>query len=633
MTQQNSHPENDPQSNEEKKVSRRKVIKGAMYTAAAAGALSATVAQGQEDNNLLKAQTEGTDTTNKGYGYSDTIKQSIAEASSGREHFPYSQTNRNWITNVAYWFEYPSSDKEVLEVWGYTDKLSYSPGDEVALHVNTTAPTYEIEIFRDGGKWESVHKEEGITGAYHETPIKCFRTGCDWPVSHRFRIPRDWQTGGYVIVLRAHKEEESVEQEAFFVLKPSQLGKNSKILFVLSTPTWIAYSDFAGGSSYRIPPELGGGGMEARDTSYSTHCSIHRPWARGFIRQPVGTPSWAWKPRTYDDAPIGWQIRYPATEYYLANGLSFKNMLGGWASFDSHFARWAERSGYAIDYAEQHDILDNPNLLKNYNAVVCVGHDEYVTHEFRSALDAFVERGGGLARFAGNMNWQVRFEDGVQICYKHRYKEDPVYADPQTRHLVSTWWHQFDGANNPPVTTWGVNGHKGVYAMVGGATPRGAGGFTVYRNKHWAFEGADLYYGDILGGDVPVIGPEVDGIEYTFRYGLPYPTGEDGAPMNLEILALAPAIAGEEVDHGSPPEAHFIGDSRIDAVQYVETLGLEMTEENIDKFVRGCAAITYMRKGQGEVFTAGTLDWVRGLEKRDPFIDRITRNVLDRFSA
>ena len=87
------------------------------------------------------------------------------------------------------------------------------------------------------------------------------------------------------------------------------------------------------------------------------------------------------------------------------------------------------------------------------------------------------------------------------------------------------------------------------------------------------------------------------------------------------------------IDHGNPPEAHFIGDSRIDAMQYVETLGLEMTEENIDKFVRGCAAITYMRKGKGEVFTAGTLDWVRGLEKRDPFIDRITRNVLDRFST
>lgn len=183
------------------------------------------------------------------------------------------------------------------------------------------------------------------------------------------------------------------------------------------------------------------------------------------------------------------------------------------------------------------------------------------------------------------------------------------------------------------MTTWGVNGHKGVYAMIGGATPRGSGGFTVYRNKHWAFADADLYYGDILGGSVPVIGSEVDGIEYTFRYGLPYPTGEDGAPMDLEILALAPAIAGEETDHGHPPEAHFLGPAERDAVQYVETLGLEVTPENLDKFVRGCAAITNMKKGKGEVFCVGTLHWVHGLTQNEKFVEAVTRTVMDRYSA
>ena len=99
MTKQNSHPENDPQSNQEKKVSRRKVLKGAMYTTAAAGAFGATVAQGQEDNNLLEAQTEE---STPGYGYSDTLKQSIAEASTGNAgaKTTYHEPDRAMISNL-----------------------------------------------------------------------------------------------------------------------------------------------------------------------------------------------------------------------------------------------------------------------------------------------------------------------------------------------------------------------------------------------------------------------------------------------------------------------------------------------------------------------------------------------------
>ena len=35
----------------------------------------------------------------------------------------------------------------------------------------------------------------------------------------------------------------------------------------------------------------------------------------------------------------------------------------------------------------------------------------------------------------------------------------------------------------------------------------------------------------------------------------------------------------------------------------------------------------------GEVFHAGTTNWVAGLIDKDPFVERITRNVLDRYLA
>ena len=46
-----------------------------------------------------------------------------------------------------------------------------------------------------------------------------------------------------------------------------------------------------------------------------------------------------------------------------------------------------------------------------------------------------VERGGHVARFAGNFMWQTRLEDEGrrQVCYKYRARaEDPIYTRPAT---------------------------------------------------------------------------------------------------------------------------------------------------------------------------------------------------------
>ena len=40
-----------------------------------------------------------------------------------------------------------------------------------------------------------------------------------------------------------------------------------------------------------------------------------------------------------------------------------------------------------------------------------------------------------------------------------------------------------------------------------------------------------------------------------------------------------------------------------------------------------------LKRGAGEVFNAGTTEWAYGLAAADPFITRITRNVLTRFGA
>jgi hypothetical protein len=553
----------------------------------------------------------------------------------GRQRLPFRQGQRNWFSNIANWYEFPTANPDILEIWAYTDKLSYAPGDEVALHVNTTADSYSLEVFRDGGTLDSVHKQEGVAGAYHETPIEAYESGCNWPASTHFRIPSDWKSGGYVIVLTVEREGQKVEHEAFFLLRSAYPGSTAKILFLPAIPTWIAYNDWAGGCSYRLPPEAGGGGREARETSYSIHTSTHKPWPRGFIRLPKIAIGNAIKERASGDIPIGWEVAYPDMDYLFSNGYSMFTTLAGWAHYDRIFAVWAEQNGYSLDYASMHDIYNDPKLLEPYDLIVQVGHDEYHTYEYRQAVDAHLARGGKVMRTGGNILWKVRWEseNNRQTYYKHgRRKEDPMYEQGK-RERLTVGWHHHESPTEPPVTTWGVNGHKGFYANVGGASPRGAGGFTVYRNKHWVFEGTDLYYGDLLGGHVPVVGVEVDGVDYTFRHGLPYPTGDDGAPKNLEILALAPATAAEETDHGHSEGLHFYGDIYDDAAELAADFNIEPTKENLDKLIYGNSAVTYMQKGAGEVFAAGTMYWVMGLKVSDPFIERITKNVIDRFTS
>src|SRR6185437_17167792 len=62
----------------------------------------------------------------------------------------------------ALFYECPLEDPDYLEVWCYTDRLSYCPGEEVHLHASSTAETFSVTITRDGARPATVHREEGL---------------------------------------------------------------------------------------------------------------------------------------------------------------------------------------------------------------------------------------------------------------------------------------------------------------------------------------------------------------------------------------------------------------------------------------------------------------------------------------
>jgi N,N-dimethylformamidase beta subunit-like, C-terminal len=176
----------------------------------------------------------------------------------------------------------------------------------------------------------------------------------------------------------------------------------------------------------------------------------------------------------------------------------------------------------------------------------------------------------------------------------------------------------------------GLSFTRGGYIRMGNAVPRGSGGFTVWRSGHWAFGGTDLRYGDLFGTRDAITAYEVDGCEWTLsiQEGLPVPTGRDGTPEDLTILATAPARlwSGDELPSRYRPQAPGDLETMVRAV-FGDTAPEHLGRLSHNHAVMG----TYTRGGT--VFSAGTTDWSYGLDGNDPIVERITRNVLDHLLA
>ena len=59
-------------------------------------------------------------------------------------------------------YEKPLNDPAVAEIWTYTPRSSYRPGETIDFHVHSTRPTFELEITRDGPTPELVFQRGGI---------------------------------------------------------------------------------------------------------------------------------------------------------------------------------------------------------------------------------------------------------------------------------------------------------------------------------------------------------------------------------------------------------------------------------------------------------------------------------------
>jgi len=265
--------------------------------------------------------------------------------------------------------------------------------------------------------------------------------------------------------------------------------------------------------------------------------------------------------------------------------------------------RWLETNNYLPEYASNYDVHSIPDLVSHYRLFMDDAHDEYWSWQQRDQVEDFIRRGGNAMFLSSNTSyWQVRYEDGGRtlVGFKNEYSRDPVMtdSDPSNDHLTTYNWCR------PPVNRCETQ-MTGITYWNGGnakesACPSCTGGFNAWQPNHWIWAGTGIKQGQLFrnkgcyGSTCGIASTEVDGAQYTMTSGSPVITPNavaEGTPSTFQILGVAPA----SVKAG--------------------TMGV------------------YTNTAGATVWSSGSWDWaVVGLSLPDPYVDKATRNLLDRLA-
>jgi len=440
---------------------------------------------------------------------------------------------------------------------GYANHPSVLQGEALRLHVASDQGLlpFQIWFYRQGERLEFKAQTKPMLA--HARPLGAPDRDWNWPI-YEYPIPCDWESGAYVALFVPIGNEAGSdpvisplsEAAALFVVKSRT--PNGKILYKLPLFTYHAYNEIGDpcGSFY---------------TGGYSKLTLHRPGA-GVGGRP-------------------WDHYFP--DFYDAS--SPRQTFWHW---DARFIGWLERTGIAVDYCTDLDIHKNlGNFLPSYRLLLSAGHDEYWSEAMRRNVEAFVETGGNVAFFSGNICWwRVHLADGnsTLVCDKTSGADDNRKRDQ---------WFDFDPENR----LTGVSHRNGGGHWWGRRDPLG---YTVQHATHWIFEGTGLRDGDVFGADHALVGYECDGAAVSDRpdeNGFVVPRHDDGTPETFTILGIG-------------------------------RLGPEWAQDP-EGFPGGRTATMGIYNNNGIVFTAATTDWPRVLAAGEPHAARITENVLRRLGS
>ena len=302
---------------------------------------------------------------------------------------------------------------------GYTDLLSYNPGDTVNFKVDSNNVGFDVEVFRHGYYGYpsfGAKRKATISGTPTVQPSPTINSYggavCAWGTTATWAIPSDATPGVYVYNMRRTDNSSFVAQGIFVVKSPVPGSQQNKVMVATADLTWQAYNVWGA----RTDSGDGYAGYTGRSI-YGTAPTVSisgRAFAVSF------------------DRPIGTVGANPGTYY--------------WES-ESGLVNFLEGNGYDLAYFTSIDIDKNPVIPSRFKVAVSQGHSEYWTDNMRDAYEDARAANTNVIFLSGNTSlWRVRFDPAdtnrrTMICYKDSH--DAVGYDSTTKYdpvsYTGTW--------------------------------------------------------------------------------------------------------------------------------------------------------------------------------------------------
>jgi hypothetical protein len=375
------------------------------------------------------------------------------------------------------------------EIEGYPSSTSVNRGESISFYVRTSAPTFNIDVFRmgyyAGTGARLMYSAQNIVGSEQTYP--CANPNgiieCNWAVSHTLAIPNAatdpsqpayWTSGVYLARITTN---DTAKKDSYMIFVVRDDNLQATYVAQLPVTTYQAYNYWGGRSLYTgclnhaADWSCAGGEQKANAVSFS------RPYT------PSSNPAAAY------GAGAGEFLTNVQT---VQEGYPISS-----AGFDYNMVRWVERQGYDVKYVTNVDLHRDANLLNGAYSFISFGHDEYYSSAMWDHLVTARNAGINLAFFSSNqIYWRIRFDagyygqaNGIITCYK--YVTDPVTGDAKTG--------LFRDLGKPEA------------ALIGGqyvAAPV-TGDIAITNASHWLYAGSGATNTSVLRG---LLGYEVNAI-------------------------------------------------------------------------------------------------------------------------
>lgn len=346
---------------------------------------------------------------------------------------------------------------------GYTDKVSYVPGETIHFYTrsnnnNPNSIISNITNLNDSnivGNVNFIANTQANINPYNISQ-EYYKNGYEYSETGSWTIPLNMNSGVYKI---------DAIKDIIFIVKKDTILTSADVVIVNPTNTTYAYC-FAGGKNLYYGNYISDNANDSSNLSVSSNngaqiVSMKRP-----IRVSLESES--------GDGFIKW----------TQNANQFGNS--------------------SVSYISDVD-MDNYNEINNSKLLILIGHSEYWSREARINLDQFVENGGNVLIMSGNsIWWQVRYNLQSNLPYNNAEKQIICYKDeiidPESNPLIKTinWYDK--KLKYSILGSIGVDFTKALFGYNSPTEPPNSRfeGYKIMEQNSPIFLGTNFINGDVL---------------------------------------------------------------------------------------------------------------------------------------